>query len=61
MLELSKVHSEESKKELMQAEVEYEDYKREVSRTEETISSMRQDPGWRPLPTLGQKIGKIVG
>ena len=37
---------------------EHADYKRQVQQTPETISAMRSDPGWVPLPTLGEWLTK---
>ena len=40
-------------------ELEAEDYKRESDRTPLTLSQMRYDPKWVPLPTLGQYLEEI--
>ena len=37
---------------------EHADYKRQAQQTPETISAMREDPGWVPLPTLGEWLAK---
>lgn len=39
-------------------EQEHADYKRQAQQTPETISAMREDPGWVPLPTLGEWLAK---
>ena len=38
---------------------EADDYKREKGRTPEYIQTMREDPGWVPLPTLGEKLSEM--
>ena len=43
---------------LSMVEQEHADYKRQAQQTPETISAMREDPGWVPLPTLGEWLAK---
>lgn len=57
--ELAKVHADEAWKELSLVEQEHADYKRQRQRTPDQIASMRADPGWVPLPTLGGYLSKI--
>jgi len=57
--ELGKLHMEEAWKDPALVNQEHDDYKREVHRTPEYISSLRYDPGWVPLPTLGEHLSKI--
>ena len=37
---------------------EHGDYKRQAQRTPEYIASLPEDPGWEPLPTLGEQLEK---
>ena len=57
--ELAKIHAEEAWKELGQVEEEAQDYKREVFRTPDRLEMMRSDPGWVPMPTLGEQLSKM--
>lgn len=57
--ELAKLHMEEAWKDLSLANQEHDDYKRETQRTPDMISTMRFDPKWVPLPTLGEYLTKI--
>ena len=56
---LARLHQEEAWKELGLANQEHDDYKRETYRTPDYISSLRTDPKWVPLPTLGEYLTKI--
>ena len=38
---------------------DHDDYKREAYRTPDFISSLREDPKWVPLPTLGGSLARI--
>lgn len=57
--ELAKVHMDEAWKDLMLVEQDAEDAKRERERTPERLASMREDPKWVPLPTLGEYLNRI--
>jgi len=57
--ELAKLHMEEAWKDLSLANQEHDDYKREEYRTPDFIASLRKDPKWVPLPTLGAYLTKI--
>jgi len=57
--ELAKLHMQEAWKDLSLVNQEHEDYKREEYRTPDFISSLRQDPKWVPLPTLGAYLTKL--
>lgn len=57
--ELAKIHMDEAWKDLQLVEQEHDDYKREGGRTPDMISSLREDPKWVPLPTLGAHLSKI--
>jgi carbonic anhydrase/acetyltransferase-like protein (isoleucine patch superfamily) len=57
--ELAKVHMDEAWKNLSLVEQEHDDYKRQMDRTPDVISSMREDPKWVPLPTLGEFLTKV--
>lgn len=56
--ELGALHMEEAWKDLTLVDQEHNDYKRQVFQTPEVISAMREDPGWVPLPTLGEWLAK---
>jgi len=58
-MELSKVHMDEAWKDLALVEQEHEDYKRQNFRTPDYIASLREDPKWVPLPTLGEHLTKF--
>lgn len=58
-LELAKIHMAEAWKEYDLVEQEHGDYKRQVFRTADYISGLREDPGWVPLPTLGENLSKM--
>lgn len=57
--ELAKMHMDEAWKPLDLVEQEHEDSKRERVRTPDFISSLREDPKWIPLPSLGEQLSKI--
>lgn len=57
--ELAKIHMDEAWKSLSLVNQEHEDYKREAYRTPDFIASLRADPKWVPLPTLGENLTKI--
>jgi carbonic anhydrase/acetyltransferase-like protein (isoleucine patch superfamily) len=57
--ELAKLHMDEAWKDLSLVNQEHEDYKREAYRTPDFIASLRADPKWVPLPTLGENLTKI--
>jgi len=57
--ELAKIHMDEAWKDLALVEQEHDDYKRQRYRTADHISALREDPGWVPLPTLGEHLTKI--
>jgi len=57
--ELAKLHMAEAWKDLSLVNQEHEDYKREAYRTPDFVSSLREDPKWVPLPTLGETLTKI--
>jgi len=57
--ELAKLHMDEAWKDLSLVNQEHDDYKREEYRTPDFISSLRADPKWVPLPTLGAYLTKI--
>ena len=57
--ELAKIHMEEAWKDLQLVEQEHEDYKREKFRTPDFAESLREDPKWVPLPTLGEHLAKM--
>lgn len=56
--DLGALHMEEAWKDLSLVDQEHADYKRQAQQTPETISAMREDPGWVPLPTLGEWLAK---
>ena len=57
--ELGKLHMEEAWKELALVEQEHDDYKRERERTPDRIASLRYDPQWVPLPSLGEQLSRL--
>jgi len=57
--ELAKLHMDEAWKDLSLVNQEHDDYKREEYRTPDFIASLRADPKWVPLPTLGAYLTKI--
>jgi hypothetical protein len=57
--ELAALHMDECWKDAALVEQEHEDYKRERTRTPEYAASLREDPGWTPLPTLGQHLEQM--
>lgn len=57
--DMGRLHMDHSWKDLALVEQEHGDYKRQRHRTPEAISSLRQDPGWVPLPTLGGFLSEI--
>jgi len=57
--ELAKLHMDEAWKPLDLVEQDHDDYKREAYRTPDFISSLREDPKWVPLPTLGGSLARI--
>ena len=57
--ELAALHADEAWKDMGLVEQEKGDYKREKGRTAEYIQTMREDPGWVPMPTLGEKLSEI--
>ena len=57
--ELAALHMVEAWKDLGLVNQEHEDYKREAYRTPDFIASLRADPKWEPLPTLGETLTKI--
>jgi carbonic anhydrase/acetyltransferase-like protein (isoleucine patch superfamily) len=56
--DLGTIHMEEAWKDLMLVDQEHADQKRQRQRTIEIIEQMREDPGWVPLPTLGEWLTK---
>ena len=56
---LAKLHQEEAWKDLGLVNQEHDDYKREAYRTPDFVASLRADPKWVPLPTLGSYLTKI--
>ena len=57
--ELAKLHMDEAWKHPGLVEQEKEDWKREVHRTPARAATLRYDPKWVPLPTLGEKLNSI--
>ena len=57
--DLAALHMDECWKDAALVEQEHEDYKRERTRTPEYLASLREDPGWVPLPTLGQHLEEM--
>ena len=57
--DLGKLHMDESWKELDLVEEEAEDRKREKTRTPERLETMRDDPKWVPMPSLGEHLAKM--
>mgnify|MGYP004359913583 CR=1 FL=1 len=57
--ELAKIHMEEAWKELSLVEQDAEDHKRARHRTVDRLESMRDDPKWVPMPSLGENLSKI--
>lgn len=57
--EIAKMHADEAWKDFYLIEQEHDDYKRETERTTQKIRSLRRDPGWVPLPTLGGTLSKM--
>lgn len=56
--ELAKIHMDEAWKDLQMVNEEHDDYKREVQRTPDRLASMRDDPKWVPMPSLGEYLSK---
>jgi len=56
---LAKIHMEEAWKDLALVEEEHEMYKRAKDRTTERLETMREDPKWVPLPSLGEQLSKM--
>lgn len=56
--DLASLHMDEAWKDLSLVEQEHGDYKRQKSQTLEVMEQLREDPGWVPLPTLGEWITK---
>jgi hypothetical protein len=57
--ELAKIHAAECWKEYGLVEQEAGDYKRAALRTPDRLESMRDDPKWVPMPSLGEQLAKI--
>ena len=57
--ELGKLHMDEAWKDLGLVNEELEDRKRERLRTPDFISSLRQDPKWVPMPSLGENLSRM--
>jgi len=57
--ELGNMHADEAWKDLTMIEQDKGDYKRQSWRTPEFIATLRRDPGWVPLPTLGGELSKL--
>ena len=57
--ELGKLHMDEAWKDYQLVNEELEDRKRERHRTPDFISSLREDPKWVPLPSLGEHLTRM--
>lgn len=57
--ELASLHAAEAWKDYALVEEEAGDYKRQMHRTPDYISYLREDPKWVPMPTLGEYLTKI--